>query len=116
MIVCSCMHFVHDVHLSCQADTLSNAVMSLSRRTGRQEGQPTHLGRAVALEDLEQDSGAQAEGEAHHQAGTEHVQESGKDCKHCSALQLNVIAQRLHTNSAWLCRAYIEGSGFGAKV
>lgn len=58
----------------------------------------TDLRCAVALEDFEQDSCAQAKGQAHYQAGTENIQEAGKDGEDSGALQLNIIAQSLATH------------------
>ena len=65
-------------------------------------GRQADLGGAIALQHLEQHSCAQAKGEAYHQASSKDVQEPGKDSKHCSALQLYVFSQSLHTKSAWL--------------
>ncbi len=58
------------------------------------------LRRTVALEHFEQDSCAQAKGEAHHQAGSKDIQEPSKDGEHSSALQLDVIPQSLHRTAA----------------
>lgn len=54
---------------------------------------------AVALQHLEQDRGAQPKREAHHQAGAENIQEPGKDREDRRALQLNIIAQSLITDT-----------------
>jgi len=70
--------------------------------SSRQAGRQADLGGTIALEHLEQHSCAQAEGEAYHQASSKDIQEPGKDSKHCSALQLYVFSQSLHTKSAWL--------------
>ncbi|KAA6422337.1 MAG: hypothetical protein FRX49_07807 [Trebouxia sp. A1-2] len=68
------------------------------QRSGRQ----ADLRGAIALQHLEQHSCAQAKGEAYYQASSKDIQEPGKDSKHCSALQLYVFSQSLHTKSAWL--------------
>ena len=55
----------------------------------------TDLRSAVTLKDFEQDCGAQAKGQPHHQAGTKDVEEPGKNGENCCALQLNTLAKSL---------------------
>lgn len=85
------------------AGSVHNMSSSLCINSGRQAGRHADLRSAITLEHLEQHSCAQAKGEAYHQASSKDVQEPGKDSKHCSALQLYVFSQSLHTKSAWLC-------------
>ena len=62
-------------------------------------GTVTDLRCAITLEDFEQYCCAQAKGQAHHQAGTKHIEEPGKNGEDCRALQLNVLAKSLTSNT-----------------